>query len=91
MRTVGLVLWNKKNFAQQWICHHQYHKSHTKGSLKIIWPNDEVADDSMKNAAKEEVSASGSNEIRVRCEKWRGQNLDIHMKVEIEASSNHPV
>ncbi|GFU95078.1 hypothetical protein TNCV_4138621 [Trichonephila clavipes] len=34
-----------------------------------------LVDDSMKNAAKEEVSASGSNEICVSgdgCEKWRG-------------------
>ncbi|GFX56415.1 uncharacterized protein TNCV_73611 [Trichonephila clavipes] len=63
MRTVGLGFCGIKNFCTaMWICHHQSHKSHMKG---LNLASHEVADDSMKNAAKEEVSASGSNEICV--------------------------
>ncbi|GFX86203.1 hypothetical protein TNCV_2560851 [Trichonephila clavipes] len=40
-------------------------KSYERILRKINLANREVADDSMKNAAKEEVSASGSNEICV--------------------------
>ncbi|GFX97802.1 uncharacterized protein TNCV_456811 [Trichonephila clavipes] len=44
----------------------EYHKkSYERIMRKINLASREVADDSMKNAAKEEVSASG------RCEKWR--------------------
>ncbi|GFX90877.1 uncharacterized protein TNCV_3167081 [Trichonephila clavipes] len=48
-------------------------KSYERILRKINLASREVADDSMKNAAKEEVSASGSNEICVSgdgCEKW---------------------
>ncbi|GFW73418.1 uncharacterized protein TNCV_2800821 [Trichonephila clavipes] len=40
-------------------------KSYERIMRKINLASREVADDSMKNAAKEEVSASGSNEICV--------------------------
>ncbi|GFT77781.1 uncharacterized protein TNCV_7991 [Trichonephila clavipes] len=40
-------------------------KSYERILRKINFANREVADDSMKNATKEEVSASGSNEIGV--------------------------
>ncbi|GFY58248.1 uncharacterized protein TNIN_182421 [Trichonephila inaurata madagascariensis] len=42
----------------------QYHKSHTKGSQQINLPR-EVAKRPMEKQVKEEISASGSNEICV--------------------------
>ncbi|GFV65818.1 hypothetical protein TNCV_4940601 [Trichonephila clavipes] len=62
---------------------------------KINLASREVADESKKNAAKEEVSASGRKVIDVAvlssyckgCEKWRGPNLDIHMKSGSETSA----
>ncbi|GFU87061.1 uncharacterized protein TNCV_1586491 [Trichonephila clavipes] len=53
-------------------------KSYKRTLRKINLASREVADDLMKNAAKEEVSASGSNEICVSgdgCEKWRGSKF----------------
>ncbi|GFW16319.1 uncharacterized protein TNCV_4264841 [Trichonephila clavipes] len=76
MRTVGLGFCGIKNFCTAMdLPSPVSQKSYERIMRKINLASREVADDSMKNAAKEEVSASGSNEICVSgdgCEKWRG-------------------
>ncbi|GFX35094.1 uncharacterized protein TNCV_2330341 [Trichonephila clavipes] len=68
MRTVGLGFCGIKNFCTAMdlpppVSQKLYER------ILCVWKTNlasrEVADDSMKNAAKEEVSASGSNEICV--------------------------
>ncbi|GFV50872.1 hypothetical protein TNCV_3921651 [Trichonephila clavipes] len=66
----------------QWMCHHQYNKIDERILRKIHLASRELADDSRKNAAKEEVSASGSNEICVSGDgtwKTRGHTSRIGM------------
>ncbi|GFV75843.1 uncharacterized protein TNCV_1757711 [Trichonephila clavipes] len=66
MRTVGLGFCGIKNFCTAMdLPSPVSQKSYERIMRKINLASREVADDSMKNAAKEEVSASGSNEICV--------------------------
>ncbi|GFV51056.1 uncharacterized protein TNCV_4743331 [Trichonephila clavipes] len=66
MRTVGLGFCGIKNFCTTMdLPSPVSQKSYERIMRKINLASREVADDSMKNAAKEEVSASGSNEICV--------------------------
>ncbi|GFV40768.1 uncharacterized protein TNCV_3768151 [Trichonephila clavipes] len=66
MRTVGLGSCGIKNFCTAMdLPSPVSQKSYERIMRKINLASREVADDSMKNAAKEEVSASGSNEICV--------------------------
>ncbi|GFW11486.1 uncharacterized protein TNCV_3810051 [Trichonephila clavipes] len=66
MRTVGLGFCGLKNFCLAMDLPPPIsQKSYERILRKINLASREVADDSMKNAAKEEVSASGSNEICV--------------------------
>ncbi|GFY14452.1 uncharacterized protein TNCV_1315061 [Trichonephila clavipes] len=66
MRTVGLGFCGIKNFCTAMdLPPPVSQKSYERIMRKINLASREVADDSMKNAAKEEVSASGSNEICV--------------------------
>ncbi|GFX35949.1 uncharacterized protein TNCV_4214711 [Trichonephila clavipes] len=66
MRTVGLGFCGIKNFCTAMdLPPPVSQKSYERILRKINLASREVADDSMKNAAKEEVSASGSNEICV--------------------------
>ncbi|GFV64292.1 uncharacterized protein TNCV_575761 [Trichonephila clavipes] len=66
MRTVGLGFCGLKNFCTAMdLPPTVSQKSYERILRKINLASREVADDSMKNAAKEEVSASGSNEICV--------------------------
>ncbi|GFT50656.1 uncharacterized protein TNCV_4629091 [Trichonephila clavipes] len=66
MRTVGLSFWGIKNFCTAMdLPSPVSQKSYERIMRKINLASREVADDTMKNAAKEEVSASGSNEICV--------------------------
>ncbi|GFV32960.1 uncharacterized protein TNCV_1746021 [Trichonephila clavipes] len=68
MRTVGLGFCGIKNFCTAMdLPPPVSQKSYERIQRKINLASHEVADDSMKNAAKEEVSASGSNEICVSC------------------------
>ncbi|GFU73336.1 uncharacterized protein TNCV_4731531 [Trichonephila clavipes] len=81
MRTVGLGFCGIKNFCTAMdLPSPVSQKSYERIMRKINLASREVADDSMKNAAKEEVSASGRKVIDVAvlssyckgCEKWRG-------------------
>ncbi|GFX15046.1 uncharacterized protein TNCV_4898141 [Trichonephila clavipes] len=66
MRTVGLGFCGIKNFCTAIdLPSPVSQKSYERIMRKINLASREVADDSMKNAAKEEVSASGSNKICV--------------------------
>ncbi|GFU99263.1 uncharacterized protein TNCV_2739241 [Trichonephila clavipes] len=66
MRTVGLGFCGIKNFCTAMdLPSPVSQKSYERIMRKINLASREVADDSMKNAAKEEVSVSGSNEICV--------------------------
>ncbi|GFW14790.1 uncharacterized protein TNCV_1562531 [Trichonephila clavipes] len=66
MRTVGLGFCGIKNFCTAMdLPPPVSQKSYERIQRKINLASREVADDSMKNAAKEEVSASGSNKICV--------------------------
>ncbi|GFX78592.1 uncharacterized protein TNCV_30321 [Trichonephila clavipes] len=68
MRTIGLGFCGIKNFCTAMCVDLPppvSQKSYERILRKINLASREVADDSMKNAAREEVSASGSNEICV--------------------------
>ncbi|GFU99237.1 hypothetical protein TNCV_795771 [Trichonephila clavipes] len=57
-------------------------KSYERILRKINLASREIADDSMKNAAKEEVSASGSNEICVSGDgTWKPRGRTSHIGV----------
>ncbi|GFU48623.1 uncharacterized protein TNCV_1439921 [Trichonephila clavipes] len=81
MRTVGLGFCGIKNFCTAMdLPSPVSQKSYEKIMRKINLASLEVADDSMKNAAKKEVSVSGSNEICVRGDgtwKTRGHTFRI--------------
>ncbi|GFQ82431.1 uncharacterized protein TNCT_135681 [Trichonephila clavata] len=66
MRTVGQGFWGIKHFCTAMdLPPPVSQKPYEKILRKINLTSCKVADDSMKNAAKEEILASGSNEICV--------------------------
>ncbi|GFW10783.1 uncharacterized protein TNCV_4919021 [Trichonephila clavipes] len=77
MRTVGLGFCGIKNFCTAMCVDLPppvSQKSYERILRKINLASREVADDSMKNAVKKEVSASGSNEI---CVSGDGKVIDV--------------
>ncbi|GFV67358.1 uncharacterized protein TNCV_3671131 [Trichonephila clavipes] len=66
-------------------------KSYERILRKINLASREVADDSMKNAVKEEVSASGSNEICVSGDEWKLKHQPHCVKNHIGSSSKMEV